>query len=121
MRTSIDIMYRSYLKLPSISEKEEKAVEKPENEKVEKTITILPNRREQSKENFKFWYEKSEENRQKHRERVKQNSNSDETYVKRIVRELNAGKIAFEKIKEKTKTKYGLKKRENGEYYSDKY
>lgn len=52
MRTSIDIMYRSYLKLPSISEKEEKAVEKPENEKVEKTITILPNRREQSKENF---------------------------------------------------------------------
>jgi len=68
--------------------------------------------------NFNRWYEK-DENKQTHLARVKSHSVKKSTYQKRILRELNSGKMDFNKIKQNTIDYYGIKMKE-GVYYTDK-
>ena len=80
-------------------------------------IPIL-SKKERNRLNFKKWYQKSEKNQTKHKERVNKN-NTDLTYAKRMVRELNNKKIDYKVIKETTLEKYKIKKNDEGEYYTD--
>jgi len=73
---------------------------------------------ERRKVNFDKWINK-DDNREKHRERVKQHSKSDRVYALRIVRELNNGLQNFKKIKPETINKYEIKINDEGRYYTD--
>lgn len=73
---------------------------------------------ERRKVNFDKWINK-DDNREKHRERVKQHSKSDRVYALRIVRELNNGLQDYKKIKPETINKYEIKINDEGRYYTD--
>ena len=61
-------------------------------------------------DSFKKWYQ-NEANREKHKNRTKN------AYGTRYVRELNKGKIDFNKMTEETKEKYKIRRKEEGGEY----
>jgi hypothetical protein len=73
---------------------------------------------ERRKVNFEKWINTGN-NREKHRERVKEHSKTDRVYALRIVRELNNGIQDYKKIKPETIKKYQIKINDEGRYYSD--
>ncbi len=69
---------------------------------------------------FQTYYAKADKKKH-HQERVKKHSALPSTYAKRVVRELNSGMISINNIQQSTIEKYGIKKNNQGEWYSDKY
>jgi len=80
----------------------------------------IVNKHEKKRKAFQTWYKK-EENKKKHDKAVKERSKQPKTYIKRYIRELNAGAVSINNIQQSTIDKYGIKKNNQGEYYSDKY
>lgn len=160
MRTSMDVMMRSYLKFynnpddlvkikieptnelkervkkgtednPIIipnTENDDQKINIPSNipeenieqEHIENPEQILPNEKnprrksERNRVNFRKWYN-NDENKEKKKTILK----DPKTYARRYVRELNIGKIEFDKMNEITIEKYKIKINDNDEYYSE--
>jgi hypothetical protein len=122
MRTSIEIMHRSYFKnvYNSLDNSCKAKIEIKEAipEEIKEAIPIKT-KKEIGKEAWVRWYAK-DINKELHRERVKKSGNNPKSYAKRMVRELNANKITFNSIKQSTIDKYSIKKNDNeGKYYTD--
>lgn len=77
-----------------------------------------PTIHERRKVNFNNWINK-DDNREKHREKVKLHSKTDRTYALRIVRELNNGIQDYNKLRKDTINKYEIKINDEGRYYTD--
>jgi len=71
---------------------------------------------ERRAENFKKWYE-NDENKEKHREKVRQHSKTPSTYRARYIRELNNGLMNFDRMTQKTKDKWEIKYDEDKKIY----
>jgi hypothetical protein len=121
MRTSIEIMHRSYFKnvYNSLDNSCKAKIEIKEAipEEIKEAIPIKT-KKEIGKEAWVRWYAK-DINKELHRERVKKSGNNPKSYAKRMVRELNANKITFNSIKQSTIDKYEIKKNDEGKYYTD--
>lgn len=72
--------------------------------KVQPVINIQDRR----KENAKKWYS-NPENKEKHKNKVRENSKLSSTYRKRFIRELNSGVMDINRIKPETIEKYNIK------------
>ena len=70
-----------------------------------RTITNIQDRR---RENSKKWYS-NPDNKEKHKNKVRENSKLSSTYRRRFIRELNNGIMDFNRIKPETIEKYNIK------------
>lgn len=145
MRTSIDEINRAYLKFynnpdtlakvkvePStelLDKVKSGQVDKPimienviiKQEPIDEIISNKPsivrpviNIQDRRKANAKKWYS-NPENKERHKNKVKEHSKLSSTYRKRFIRELNSGVMDIDKIKPETIEKYNIKL-ENGIY-----
>jgi hypothetical protein len=120
MRTSTDLLLRSYLKVYEDPEMLKKIKIEPvdDNEVTEATIMNIQgvkDIKQNRKENFKRWYE-DEENKKK----IKEKQRDPTTYARRYIRELNSGKMDYDKLTDETKEKYKIRRNEEGIFYIDK-
>jgi len=109
MRTSKDVAERSYLK----------KYNSQSNEIVKINIDPLSDNdtKVRKRRNFKKWCENGD-NRSKYLEKVRIFSAKKSTYQRRLLRELNSGKIDFKKMKDATISAYSIKFKD-GIYYTD--
>jgi len=77
-------------------------------------IKPIINIQDRRKENAKKWYS-NPENKEKHKNKVRENSKLSSTYRRRFIRELNNGIMDFNRIKPETIEKYNIKF-QNGSY-----
>lgn len=77
-------------------------------------IQPVINIQDRRRENAKKWYS-NPDNKERHKNKVKEHSKLSSTYRRRFIRELNSGVMDFNRIKPETKEKYNIKF-ENGIY-----
>lgn len=121
MRTSTQLLLRSYLKVYHSEDVLAKVKIEPEDNivpagsQVAATTQEVAAKRdigEQRKENFKKWYA-NEENKKK----ILLKQRDPQTYAKRYIRDLNSGKMDIGRVSEATIEKYRIKQNEEGVYY----